>query len=336
MTGAANDQQDERDTEAALWCLSLAEGELPPGEREAFDRWFADPANASAFEDAARVWNAAGGAADMPELIGMRGAALASYRRASGRRWTVQSGGPWRWALAVAAVLVLAIVSFTLLHDPRRHYETRVGERRVAILDDRSRLTLDADSRVDVGLGEDRRELVLVRGRARFDVAKDPLRPFTVAAGDKLVVATGTSFSVEMVGREVRVLLYEGHVSVIDRDPPAPAKAAAEARPLLAGQEMIATIDAPAAATVVKAVSAQSSSWQNGQLSFDEEPIALAIARMNRHSEVKLVLGDAGAARTRVNGVFTAGDVEAFVEGVTMLGGLHAERTPGRVTLTSG
>lgn len=334
MIGRANDEHD-RDAQAALWCLGLAEGELPPGEREAFDRWFADPANARAFEDAARVWNAAGGAAEAPEVIGMRGTALASYRRASRRRWAVGPAGPWRWALAVAAVLVLAIASFALLHDPRQHYETRVGERQIAILDDRSRLTLDADSRVDVGLNDDRRELVLVRGRARFDVAKDPLRPFTVAAGDKLVVATGTSFSVEMIGREVRVLLYEGHVSVIDRDPPAaPAKAAAEARPLAPGQEMIATIDAPAAATVVKAIPAQSSSWQNGQLSFDDEPIALAVARMNRHSEIKLALGDAGAARTRVNGVFTAGDVEAFVEGVTTLGGLHAERTPGRVTLT--
>jgi hypothetical protein len=81
------------------------------------------------------------------------------------------------------------------------------------------------------------RELTLVRGRAKFDVAKDPLRPFTVVAGDKIVVATGTSFSVEMVGKDVRVLLYHGRVSVLDRGAKAGAGKELQLNP---GDEMIA------------------------------------------------------------------------------------------------
>src|SRR3546814_14684556 len=45
---------------------------------------------------------------------------------------------------------------------------------------------------------------------------KDPLRPFSVAAAGKIVVATGTEFSVELLGRETRVILYEGHVAVLN------------------------------------------------------------------------------------------------------------------------
>ena len=44
------------------------------------------------------------------------------------------------------------------------------------------------------------------------------MRPFTVAVGDKLVVAVGTSFSVELINGDVRVILYEGQVEVRDRD----------------------------------------------------------------------------------------------------------------------
>src|SRR3546814_7568044 len=43
-----------------------------------------------------------------------------------------------------------------------------------------------------------------------------PLRPFSVAAAGKIVVATGTEFSVELLGRETRVILYEGHVAVLN------------------------------------------------------------------------------------------------------------------------
>src|SRR3546814_17339617 len=64
-----------------------------------------------------------------------------------------------------------------------------------------------------------------------------PLRPFSVAAAGKIVVATGTEFSVELLGRETRVILYEGHVAVLngsaatrdtlkpfaDKPPPIPA-----------------------------------------------------------------------------------------------------------------
>src|SRR3546814_20684114 len=84
------------------------------------------------------------------------------------------------------------------------------------MLDDDSRLSLDANTRVRVKYSRAGRQLWLEEGRARFEVAKDPLRPFSVAAAGKIVVATGTEFSVELLGRETRVILYEGHVAVLN------------------------------------------------------------------------------------------------------------------------
>lgn len=330
MNSALN--EPDRDEQAALWCLELATGDLPIHARDAFEQWIADAENADAFEHVARVWQTAEGAAGSPELIRLRSAAIENYRRANQRRWTRRISSGWYWSASIAAAIVLAVLSLTLLYDPVQLYETKVGERRVAILDDQSRLSLDADSRVEVGLSDDRRAITLVRGRAKFDVAKDSLRPFTVVVGDKMVVATGTSFSVERLGRQIRVLLYEGQVEVIDRDQPPPSLGSIDTA-LTPGSEMIATIDAPAKTVTRPANMARSASWENGQLSFDDEPIALAVARMNRYSKTKLALGDADASRYVVNGVFAAGDVEAFAEAATALHPLVAARSPDLVTL---
>src|SRR3546814_19485198 len=97
-------------------------------------------------------------------------------------------------------------------------YATHIGERQLAVLDDGSRVSLDAVTKVKVRMKDEARQVELLEGRAKFDVAKDPLRPFTVAAGDKLVVAVGTSFSVELIDGQVRVILYEGQVEGGERN----------------------------------------------------------------------------------------------------------------------
>lgn len=332
MKAVQDDNQPDRHEEAALWCMSLAEGPLSPGEREAFDRWLEDDRNAAAFQAVVRTWKTADSAAGLPEAIGMRSAALESYRGANRRRWTRRFAARHYWAGGIAAALLLAITSLFWLGDSARPYQTEVGERRVALLDDKSKLSLDADSLVEVDMSGKQRELTLVRGRAKFDVAKDPLRPFTVVAGDKIVVATGTSFSVEMVGKDVRVLLYHGRVSVLDRGAKAGAGKELQLNP---GDEMVASIGARGTPTLTSFDRERSASWETGQLSFGDEPLALAAARMNRYSDRKLVLGDAKVAGVRVNGVFTAGDMAAFVEGVTRMNPVRAEYTSGQITLKS-
>src|SRR3546814_340698 len=167
--------------------MSLAEGQLPPGEREAFDRWLGDDRNAAAFQAVVRTWKVADGAARLPEAIAMRSAALESYRNANRRRWTRRIGARSWWAGGIAAALVLAVTSLFMLGDSTRPYQTEVGERRVALLDDQSRLSLDADRLVEVAMSDRQRELTLVRGRAKFDVAEDPLPPFPVLPDDKMV-----------------------------------------------------------------------------------------------------------------------------------------------------
>ncbi|WP_343520276.1 FecR domain-containing protein [Sphingomonas sp.] len=312
----------ERFEAAASWCLELAEGPLPDERQSAFDAWLAgNPDNLAAFERSSRLWRQVGEAAASPELIDLRERALATFRRRNQWRWARQAV-TGRAVAAVAAVLLAIVGTAWWWQSAPDIYRTGVGERRVVMLDDGSRASLDAATEVDVRMRGDRRELRLMSGRAKFDVAKDPLKPFSVRVGDRLVVATGTSFSVEMINGKLRVILYEGRVVVLDR--PAGSATAAEVlsrlkggeeAALTPGRELVVGVSGQSPAQLAKADPVRSLSWEGGQLVFDDEPLSLAVGRINRYSNRRVELTGA-VGRLRVNGVFNTGDVEAFATGV--------------------
>lgn len=350
MTDPIDTILDARDEAAAFWCMQLADAHLDAKARAAFDRWIAaDPRNARAFEEAVAIWQGLDAVTDTPEMIGHRAEAVEALRQANARRWSRAGVARWRWPAAVAACFALVVLAATLLlQDGTTRYKTGIGERRVVMLEDGSRLTLDSATEVGVRLEEERRSLELVSGRAKFDVAHDPLRPFSVRARNRVTVATGTSFSVELLPRQMRVVLYEGRVEVIDQ--PANATPAARVRArdgraaraqgkpalvLTPGNELIASTTG-AETRVIETDLARSLSWEAGELSFDGEPLALAAERMNRYARDRIVIRDARVASYAISGVFAAGDAEAFVEGVTALYPIHVVREPGQLILTSG
>ena len=312
---------------AGDWCRRIAEQTLSPDELLEFEAWLdADDAHRAAFERASFIWRALDGRAAPRELVAMRMDALSAlagqdeeplpwWKRPIGRRT-----GFGALAASLVAALTFALYS-PMPVAQATDYATARGERRVVMLDDGSRLSMDAASNVSVAYSKDRRELELKSGRAKFDVAKDPLKPFTVAAGDKLIVATGTSFSVEILKGEVNVVLFEGHVAVLDRKTRKPAvvpshgKLDAADALLKPGQEL--SLPAAGNATLASVDVARATSWEAGQLSFADEPLSQAVERMNRYSKVRFAVGDAAAGRIAISGTFNSDNVDAFVDGVT-------------------
>ncbi|MEG3176669.1 FecR domain-containing protein [Sphingomonas sp. RB3P16] len=334
----------DRDEEAALWCLDLSEGRLPSERQLAFDRWRSDPENYAAFQVAAATWDTVEAVAGAPEIVHLRAGALDSYRRANLRRWQrLRPSRPLFWgAVASLAAAILLMIGWSAM-PAGRVFRTTIGERQVAMLEDGSRLSLDAASEVDATFDKQRRTLALVKGRAKFDVAHNPLRPFSVAVGNTLVVATGTSFSVERVGTETRVILFQGHVAILDTSGtaiPAPDGGAID-RQLIPGREVTIPDAAAPNAAVTDVASIRDISqddtlaWLGGQLSFDDEPLPRAVERMNRYQRDPLVVGNAKAAGVRVNGVFDATDPAAFLDGLRQVSGVRTERKGGKVFLTA-
>jgi transmembrane sensor len=69
---------------------------------------------------------------------------------------------------------------------------------------------------------------------------------------------------------------------------------------------------------------------------FEDEPLATALERMNRYSDLDLQVGDAKAGAVRISGVFQAGDIGAFVEGVSSVYPVRTIRRGQTLTFVGG
>ncbi|MEI9851494.1 MAG: FecR domain-containing protein [Sphingomonas sp.] len=310
--------------EASAWRVRLAEGDAE--SNATFEDWIAaHPENRAAWDQVEHGWNRVGALASAPELLAMRSEALDRARRRAG----VRRGGYGRVAAIAASFAVifaagLIALLFAMRPGPEQPEHltiaTASGERRVVTLADGSHVSLDSGSELRVAFTEGARRLELVRGQARFKVAKDAARIFSVKARDRVVVATGTDFNIDLSAHKVAITLIEGNVTVLDGDArntsdvaPPPARRPAPVS-LVAGQQLVV---APAAAPRVQPASLdRTSAWERGQLMFEDEPLAAVAERVSRYTPHPITV-DPGIGGIRISGVFQTGDAATFVEVVT-------------------
>jgi len=313
----------DRMESAATWHLRLRKD---PSLEHSSDylQWMADIENSRAFKAVDEGWSTIGDLGVAPQILDWRQAALRRARRAGARHWR-SSGMMPRLAAALAVVIMLGGGAlYYLLRQPTA-YVTDVGERRTIALPDGSRISLDSATEVRVRYTKTARALTLERGRARFDVASDLARPFTVTAGTETIVAVGTSFNVEKLGSKVLVTLLQGHVVIRSAGPVPFRQADMPAVSLNTGEELIASADLKPA--IVPANVQAATAWEAGHLVFRDETLAEAVARINRYTEHPITV-DPSVASLRISGVFNAGDVASFVSAVTSYFPLQATTTP--------
>jgi len=224
--------------------------------------------------------------------------------------------------------LVLGItlwVTFLSWQSPMT-FQTVVGEQSSFTLQDGSVLFLNTDSKVRVGWLPTERHIELVRGEARFKVAKDANRPFTVATTAAAVRALGTVFNVraEPLGTQVAVLEGQVEVTVAPAEEPAfgtpvtanerstAVQASAMERVRLAAGERAAVtshgIQTNTGPTIESVMA-----WTERRLVFRDQPLDAVVHEFNRYRTYPLVLDDPGLASLRISGVFDLSDPESLI-----------------------
>lgn len=329
---------------AMVWRQRMDTPDWSVDQDAELEAWLqADDRHARAFERTGKVWDFFDQHAASPELIAARRALLGRVHKQARGRWNGPDGAvrlpSRRMAAAAAVAVVLLGAGAWPLAQQGDVYQTGRGERRVVTLRDGSVLSLDALTRVSVRYSRDARRLTLRRGQARFDVAHDPSRPFSVTARDRTVVATGTAFNIDMLKPEVRVTLIEGRVLILPHHAPLIPLIETPAPPakpvvLHAGQALVARRDA-GGQVVAKADLEEATAWQKGKLMFDREPLGEAVERVSRYSDRKIVVADPATAAVPISGVFNIGDVNAFLEAVNGFLPITVTDGPGGVTLRS-
>lgn len=331
------DETRRRLATAAAWRVRLAEADMESSA--AFETWLSeDVANEAAWRQVAEPWDTLAVNATDPEVMVARRMALARAEARihtpaaiTSRRGVYQA---YRWPVAVA-VVALALGAGWLLLRPAE-YHTNLGERRVVTLDDGSRISLDSDSTVRVRYSDAARRLQLVQGQARFDAAHAANRPFSVDAGNRTVVATGTSFNIDLRRSEMVVTLIEGRVLVTSgassvallksQPPRTPSVALAAGQALTVSTTASVKVPEPARVEAVKLDTVIA--WEDGRLIFDDETLATVVERVGRYADEPITVADQRAAALRLSGVFNTGDLATFVDTVVRYLPVQAEQRP--------
>jgi transmembrane sensor len=305
-TTAWDSEEDGRiHAEAALW-VSLLHSPYRDKDLDArVQRWMAeDKRHPAAFECITEAWQQTDNVPwhRLPRVP----------ESTQGRRRIGTAGA----ALAGMAALCAAFAcTIYLLRDDT--LATGPSEQRIVDLTDGSQVTLNANSRVVVQFDEGARKITLKRGEALFDVAKDRTRPFVVIAGERKVIAVGTTFEVrreESAGSTFAVTLMEGHVAIEPiSSPDALPNTSGNGVTLLNPGERLRfagatneSLDSPS----IEGVTA----WRHGQLIFDNTSLGEAAAEFNRYGTRKLMIDGAAVQSLRVGGVFKIGDPYSFAQ----------------------
>lgn len=301
----SHDPKEGSGSRTAVEWFTLMRGPHGDDERRAFEEWLSEPRNAQAYESVVATWDQSMFVARTD--IG-RGRNL---DRARSRR------GPL--ILVAASIGVLTLVSGGLFVARHRPWSGSLGEtkaveivadqtqRRAVRLGDGSHLTLDRGASVRDLSSAGERHFVLMRGRARFDVAHDTRRPFVVDAGAGRIIAHGTMFDVSVEDRAIRVVLLRGVVEVRRRDQR--ELSADRPRFLRPGDQIIVGTDKIAEPSPADA---QMLGWPDTMISFDDVPLSRAIELFNRSSVRKIELAGAGVAGLPLSGAFRRDDPEGF------------------------
>lgn len=286
----------EIDDEAADWAARVDGRELDADQDPELQAWLAgDPRRAGAFLRA----QAAISFLDRGRALAGADSLPASMRPS--RRSLLTGGG------AVAAALAGGAVFLT---TRSQRLNTRLGEIRRVPLSDGSLVAINTTTALDVTMKPKARQILLRRGEAWFQVAKDPERPFVVSAGRVRVRAVGTAFSVRRNGDDVDVMVTEGVVETWTEGQSGPRQR------LSAGNRIqLIGYDAPVVAESPSEIE-RSLAWRNGEIALDGESLGDAASQFNRYNGRQIVIDDVDLARERFVGLFRTNEPESFAAAV--------------------
>ncbi|MBI3345677.1 MAG: FecR domain-containing protein [Burkholderiales bacterium] len=328
--------------EAALWVARLHGPDRSPAMEREFRSWQArSAAHREAFGRCTETWQ------DVA-LIGLATAydTVASVRASHAARGLRNK--TWRWSAAFGLAIAVAGGGMLLQHWREQDvYRTAIGEQRLIVLDDGTRMLLNTDTRVRVAYGSAQRTVEVRGGEALFEVAKEARRPFVVHVAGSEVVAVGTVFSVRFTdGPQDRdalaVTLIEGQVNVRAAAGRGADGLAPDQTTLLRPGDRLQLHHAAPIQSLAGAASLdrpnvdQVMAWRRREAVFQDSALVDAVEEMNRYSRTPVVLtGGIRDAGLRVSGLFRTGDSAGFARAVAALHGLSLLERNGRLELAN-
>jgi transmembrane sensor len=185
-------------------------------------------------------------------------------------------------------------------------YRTAKGEQTHIQLSDGTRIDLNTDTELQVGVAWLSRKVTLMQGEAFFTVTHNPDQPFEVTAADGLIRDIGTQFNVYRHGDQVSVSVLEGEVSVTSAQTTQPQNLSAGMQLTYhqGGQAQLAQSTDPADA----------SAWRENRMVFKGQTLATVLEQLERYHNVRLATQDPKLQALKVSGSFPTDNLDLALD----------------------
>ena len=272
------------------WLMRLQEAPDDRRLRAEFEAWLAQSdRHRRAYSDMEPLWRQAEevGSLRANRRPDDRERPQAGLARLRNRRWAAAVG------LALAASLALFVLPTVRLWLAADH-QTGVAELRDVVLDDGSRVFLDASTAIAVDYSAARRSVVLLSGQAFFEVTPSRERPFFVQADTVAVRVTGTTFSVATSEAGVAVAVQSGSVNVSEKGKGVVAD-------LTGGQQVQLPRSGGSARGAISPDDV--GAWRDRRLVVYDMPIRDVVQQIARHTNAVILFRDRAIAEQTVTAI---------------------------------
>jgi transmembrane sensor len=311
--------------EAWTKLLNITSGHASKADVAALKAWCAQsPRHAEAFAQVSGRWRAFGIAIENVAQTGrpMHAGADAGMRMPIGRRaFLVGALG----ASAVGAAVMITRPPMGLwpsLGDLAADYRTVTGERRRIALAERASVDMNTRTSLNVraasGGGD---QIELIGGEAAFATRS---RPVEVIAGNGRALADDAQFSVRRNGSDICVTCLEGFVHVRQEGHSTTLQMRQQVAYNDRNLSHVQNVD-PA---IVAA-------WREGELLFQNEPLARVIEEVNRYRPGRIILVNEALGQRRFTAQFKLDRLEIVITQLKATFGARVVSLPGGVVLVS-
>lgn len=279
-----------------MWLDRMNRPAFDSADGRRFDAWMnTDPRHREAFAELAAIW-------DSPELAEACASPTPTPMAAPAAPPPSARGHRWRRPFAIgAAAACAALVPLLVVPAVPRQYASGPGEIREVVLADGSTVELGGNSAIDVQFLPWRRKVALDNGEARFDIAHDAHRPFTVTVDTTRVTVLGTAFHIDRMGPDRMVMGVSRGLVRVDSGNATLAVAANQAVQLMGG--------APER-VMLQPEQQVSSNWFVAR----DAPLADLVEKLRRYSPRPIRIETGKAASMRVTGRFDVSDVDGTLD----------------------
>ena len=274
--------------EALAWFTRLNGHDHDAEEMAAFRAWLgADAAHRAEFARLEALWR------DLDEIPDPRPAHEEACRPAlSRRRWMV--GGATAAALAMAGTAGVLDLPTALAADVR----TGKGEQRHLSISGLGDVMMDAETALGIDLAGGRRQVTVLKGRARFALSAEAGPTLTLrCAGGRMLCEAGARLTVRDFPGPASLVVQKGHAALSLEAVPCLAPVRVQAGE---GADFTADWLGPVRPIDLNSATA----WERGWLAFEDEPLWAVVAEMNRYRPGRIVLLGAALSGLKVSGTF--------------------------------